>query len=381
MGSASSVAYYDCAATTQVDERVAAEVLRLMTTDFGNAGSRTHEIGAASLATVTKARRQVAGCVAARPEEVVFTSGATEASNIAVLGLAAEGERLGRRHVVTTSIEHHATLEPMHELERRGFEVTFVPPEPDGAVAAVDLLAAVRPDTLLVSVMHANNETGIVQPVSEVAAGLHEHDAWLHVDAAQTFGKLNHQLRDPRIDLISVSGHKLYAPQGVGALIARRRGYARVPLQPLTLGGGQERGLRSGTVAVPLAAGLGLAAHLADAEHEVRAQECSRIREEVLAGLASLGPVINGAGQDTLPHILNVTLPGLDGEAVMVAWRGLLAISNGSACTSARYTPSHVLTAMGLTQDSIRGALRLSWSHLSPRVDWAQAVSRAQGLR
>ncbi|MBW0090534.1 aminotransferase class V-fold PLP-dependent enzyme [Pseudonocardia sp. KRD-184] len=381
MGSVGSTAYYDCAATTPVDDRVAAEVLRLMTADFGNAGSRTHEVGAAAQAAVTAARTEVARAVGARADEVVFTSGATEADNIAVLGLAAEGERTDRRHVVVTAIEHKAVLEPAQELARRGFDVTVVAPHPDGAVRADDLLDAVRPDTLLVSLMHANNETGVIQPVAEVAAGLAGHEAWLHVDAAQTFGKLDEQLCDRRIDLISVSGHKVFAPQGVGALIARRRGYARVPLQPLTYGGGQERGLRAGTVPMPLVAGLGLAVRFAREERALRVKECLRVRDEVLHGLAPLDPVVNGAASNVLPHVLNLSLPGIDGEAVMVAWRGLLAVSNGSACTSASYSPSHVLTAMGLTTDRIRGALRLSWSHTAPDVDWPEAVRRAQGLR
>lgn len=380
MGSAGGIAYYDCAATTPVDDRVAAEVLRLMTVDFGNAGSRTHEVGAAALAAVTAARADVAAAVHARADEVVFTSGATEADNLAVLGLAAEGQRTGRQHVVVTAIEHKAVLEPVQELGRRGFEVTLIPPHPDGAVRADELLAAVRRDTLLVSLMHANNETGVLQPVGDVAAGLAGHEAWLHVDAAQTFGKLDEQLSDPRIDLISVSGHKVFAPQGVGALIARRRGYARVPLQPLGYGGGQERGLRAGTVPVPLVVGLGVAARFAREERARRARECLRLREEVLQGLAPLDPVVNGTAERVLPHVLNVSLPGLDGEAVMVAWRGLLAVSNGSACTSASYTPSHVLTAMGLPPERVRGALRLSWSHASPEVAWPEAVRRARDL-
>ena len=374
-------AYWDTAATTPADPRVAELVVRLMTEEFGNAGSRTHERGAAALKQLSLARRRIAAAAAAREDEVVFTSGATEADNRAILGLAAHGDAAGRRHVVSTEIEHKAVLEPLARLGCRGFDVELVPPGPDGAVDAGDVLSRVRPDTLLVSVMHANNETGAVQPVGEIAAGLRGHEAFLHVDAAQTFGKVDGVLADPRVDLISASSHKVFGPAGVGALIARRRGWTRPPLEPLIVGGGQERGLRPGTVPVPLAAGFGLAVEFAGAERDVREKECLRRREEVLAALAAAGAVVNGAASGGLPHVLNVSFPGADGEAVMLAWRDLAMVSNGSACTSASYEPSHVLSAMRLPQDRLRGAVRLSWWHGAEAVDWDEAARRVAGLR
>jgi cysteine desulfurase len=372
--------YLDCSATTPVDKRVAEEIIHHMVNGYGNAGSRTHEYGQQSQQTVKAARGQVARVVDAQDDEVIFTSGATEANNIALLGIAPEGVRSQRRHIVSTAIEHKAILEPLKRLGDQGFDIQLISPQPDGRVSAADLAAAIRPDTLLVSVMAANNETGVLQPIEEICHQLKDQDVWLHVDAAQAFGKELNCLRTHRIDLMSLSGHKVFGPMGVGALIARRRGYKRPPLTPLMVGGGQERGLRPGTLPVPLIAGFGLAAELAVKEHSQRREACLRYREQVLAGLAPLAPIVHGDPQATLPHVVNLSLPGVDSEAVMVAWRGLLAISNGSACTSTSYEPSHVLTSMGLPDDQIRGAMRISWSHASPPVDWEEAVTRVKAL-
>lgn len=372
--------YLDINATTPVDSRVADEVMHLLVEEYGNAGSRTHELGQRALNVVNRAREQVAAVVDGQDDEVIFTSGATEADNLALLGLAPAAERQQRRHIVATAIEHKAVLEPLRRLGKQGFEIEFVQPDITGRVSAATVLAAVRADTWVVSVMAANNETGVLQPIDEICRGLAGHDAWLHVDAAQTFGKDLDGLRDHRIDLISVSAHKVFGPMGVGALIARRREYRRAPLTPLVVGGGQERGLRPGTLPVPLIAGFGLAAELAVKEHGERRDSCVRYRSEVLAGLAPLSPIVHGDQRYTMPHVLNLSLPGTDSEAVMVAWRGVLAVSNGSACTSASYEPSHVLAAMGVPDDQIRGALRLSWSHMTPPADWAEAVARVKAL-
>lgn len=372
--------YLDHNATTPVDKRVADEIMELFLEDFGNAGSRTHEHGQRAGQIVSRARSMIALTLDARDDEIVFTSGATEADNIALLGLVPEGQRSGRRHIVSTAIEHKAVLEPLQRMADSGFDIDLVRPATSGRVSAEDVLAAVRPDTLLVSVMSANNETGVIQPIDEISARLADHDAYLHVDAAQTYGKLNDPLRNHRIDLISLSAHKVFGPKGVGALVARRRGYRRPPLTPLTVGGGQERGLRPGTLPVPLIAGFALAAELAVQEHVERQAACRAYRTEVLNGLAPLSPVLHGDQEHCLPHVLNLSLPGLDSEAVMVAWRGLIEVSNGSACTSASYEPSHVLAAMDLPEDQIVGALRFSWSHQTPSADWEQVVSRVRSF-
>ena len=267
--------YLDCNATTPVDPRVQAEVLTYLAEEFGNAGSRTHAYGQVAKDRVNRARQQVAAVVDARPEEVVFTSGATESDNLAILGLADHGTHAGRRHIISTQIEHKAVLEPLEEMARRGFEVTLLPPTAGGWIDPDAIRQALRPDTLLVSVMAVNNETGVIQPIPEIADALTGSEAYFHVDAAQAFGKQIEPLRHRRIDLMSISGHKIYAPKGIGALVTRRRGYQRPPLRPLLFGGGQERGLRPGTLPVALIAGLGTAAELALREHAERARICA----------------------------------------------------------------------------------------------------------
>ena len=233
--------YLDCNATTPLEPRVRQVLLRYLDEEYGNEGSRTHEYGAAAKRAVQNARDQVAALVGCKREEVLFTSGATESNNLAILGLAKHGLASGRRHIVTSAIEHKAVLEPLDALASQGFEVTRVTPNADGIVSPERLLAAVRPETLLVSVMQVNNETGVEQPLEAIAAGLASHEAYLHTDAAQGFGKRLSALRNPRVDMISVSGHKIYAPKGVGALLLRKRGYEKTPLVPLMHGGGQER--------------------------------------------------------------------------------------------------------------------------------------------
>jgi cysteine desulfurase len=319
--------------------------------------------------------------VACTRGEVVFTSGATESNNLAILGLAGHGRRTGRRHLVSTMIEHNAVLEPLRHLEELGFEVTLVPPTRGGWVEPDAVRAAVRPDTLLVSVMQVNNETGVIQPIDEIAAGLEGHDAYFHVDAAQGFGKEIAALRHPRIDLVSISGHKLFAPKGIGVLITRRRAGERPPLAPLMFGGGQERGLRPGTLPVHLIVGLGRAAELALAEIESRNDTNRRFRERALAALGSLDPVLTGDPDRTVPHILNLALPGIDADEAMEALADTIAISNGSACTSQSLTCSHVLGAMGLDPARAASALRLSWCHLTPEPDWSRVVEILRSLR
>ena len=362
--------YLDCAATAPVDPRVQREVMTYLGVEFGNAGSRHHGFGARARSAVEKSRVQVAALVAATRGEIVFTSGATESNNLALLGLAEYGAKTGRTHLVSTRIEHKSVLEPLQALSGRGFEITLVPPEPGGWVHPHSILEAVREDTLLVSVMQVNNETGVMQPLRDIARLLENHPAYLHVDAAQGFGKEIAPLRDRRIDLISISGHKVYAPKGIGALVTRRRGGRRPPLTPLMHGGGQELGLRPGTLPVPLIAGLGKASELALAEHRERNAACRKFKEILLAELQPLKPVFNGDLDRTVPQIVNLTLPGIDSEEAIEAVSQVAAISNGSACTSASESCSHVLSAQGLDEDRMEGALRLSWCHLSPQPDW-----------
>lgn len=372
--------YLDCNATAPIEPAAREAVMQWLTEELGNAGSRTHEYGLRAKKAVQDARAHVAAVVDAAADEVIFTSGATESNNLAILGLAAYGGESKRRHIVSTAIEHKAVLEPLEALEARGFSVTLVHPDANGVVTAEAVREVLRPDTLLVSVMHANNETGSIQPLLEIADALEGHEAFFHVDAAQGYGKDLEPLRSKRIDLISVSGHKIYGPVGVGALISRRRGFKRPPLTPLTFGGGQERGLRPGTLPVPLIVGLGVAVETALKDNEARQQRCRAVRRQALAALEPLGIRMHSDPDHTLSHVMNFSVPGVDSEAVMVALKDVAAVSNGSACTSQSYTPSHVLEAMELPPEAVSGAIRVSWSHLTPDVDWPLLASRIATL-
>ncbi|MFE1411372.1 cysteine desulfurase DndA [Streptomyces sp. NPDC058746] len=355
------VAYLDVAATTRVDPRVAEVVLHWMTEDFGNAGSRTHEYGARAKKAVQEARMFLASTVGAKTEEVIFTSGATESNNIALLGMAPYGEKTGRKHIVTSAIEHKAVIEPLlHLQEARGFEIDFLEPGTSGRISREAVLEKVRPDTLLVSLMHVNNETGVIQPVAELAQELRQTSTFLHVDAAQGYGKVPQDLKAP-IDLISISGHKVGAPKGVGALVTRRRGWNKAPLEPIMFGGGQERKLRPGTLPVALIMGLYEAAKIFQENRSRWEHDAMQTRERLLAALGKTRFQINGDADHSVPHILNVTFDGLNAEALIVRIKDQVAVATGSACTSASYTPSHVLTAMGLPEEVAANGLRFSW--------------------
>ena len=368
--------YLDCNATTPMEPAVAEVVRRYFEEEYGNEGSRTHAFGARAKEAVQKAREQIASLVEAKPEEVIFTSGATESNNLAILGLAHWGRQHGKTHIISTRIEHKAVLEPIEHLAKEGFEVDLVAPTKQGKVEAEKIIRLLRPTTMLVSVMHANNETGVLQPIGELAEAMAHHPAWFHVDAAQTFGKLIEPLRSHRIDLISASGHKIYGPKGIGVLVVRQRGKQKVPLTPLVFGGGQEQGLRPGTLPVPLIAAFGEAAELGLKHHGEREVQCRTFREKFLQAIAPLKPHLHGQEGRVLPHTVNASFPGFSAEEVMLKLRELVAVSNGSACTSSSYQPSHVLTAMGLGKDQIIGAVRFSWCHLTPEVDWKAVVGR-----
>lgn len=352
--------YLDTAATTPVDSRVADLVMTYMVEEFGNSGSRTHEWGSRAKRAVQRAREQVAAAAKCKSDEVIFTSGATESDNLALLGLASHGTAEGRRHIISSATEHKAVLEPLEHLEARGFQVEMLQPGVSGRIEVDQVMESVRDDTLLVSLMLVNNETGIVQDVDELSTRLRETRTLLHVDAAQGFAKPTGQtLAD--VDLISVSGHKLAGPKGVGALIARRRGWSKVPLEPLMFGGGQERKLRPGTVPVPLVAGLGLAVQCLVDDHDAWQSGVQAFRAQLLEAIGVIPYEVNGDPDFVMPHILNVAFPGIDSEALIVALQDTAGIATGSACTSASYTPSHVLTAMGLPQERVLQSVRMSW--------------------
>lgn len=373
--------YLDCAATTPLLPAVRELVVRYMDEEFGNAGSRTHRYGGRARKAVEQARDQVAALAGCTRGEVIFTSGATESNNIALLGLAEIGRKTGRMHIVSTQIEHSAVLEPLVEMERHRFEVTLVRPTAGGWVDPQSIFDALREETLLVSVMQVNNETGIIQPIEQIAALLGEHPAFFHVDAAQGFGKELDGTRNQRIDLLSISGHKLHAPKGVGALITRRRNGERPPLSPLMFGGGQERRLRPGTLPVHLIAGLGMACELAAAQGEERRAANLAFRSRLLAALAPLNPILTGDQGRVLPNIVNLRFEGIDAEEAMEALQDVVAISNGSACTSQSLTCSHVLGAMGMPPLRAGQCLRWSWCHLTPDPDWTAVLGILKSLK
>ena len=373
--------YLDCNATTPLEPDVISSMLPYLTEEIGNAGSRTHSFGLRAKHAVEEARLSLATILACRSEEVVFTSGATESNNLAIFGLVKAALDTGRKHIVSSQIEHKAILEPLRMLAKMGFEITLLPPTAGGFIEADRVREAIRDDTLLVTIMDANNETGVIQPIGEIAEQLRSHSAFLHIDAAQGFGKDIEALQNPRIDLISVSAHKIYGPKGIGALVIRRRGYTRPPINPIIIGGGQERGLRSGTLPVHLIVGLGKATEMANRDFGKREAKCRAFRSDMLRALRPLDPILNGDQGKVQAHVLNISFPEIDSEAVIVAVKDKIAISNGSACTSQSYEPSHVLTAMGLADDVIRGTVRISWCHLTQPVNWGEVVEAIGQLR
>jgi cysteine desulfurase len=364
--------YLDCNATTPVEPEVS-KVIRFYTDhEYGNSGSRTHNYGTVAKQAVQKARQQVAMLLpGVDSSDIIFTSGATESNNIAILGLLKWARENGKNHIITTSIEHKAVLEPIAYAESIGFEVDRIFPNESGAIDSSDVLKLIQDNTFLISVMHVNNETGIIQPIDEIANGLPKCGCYFHVDAAQGYGKELDKLSNTRIDLISLSGHKIYGSKGLGALIMRRREFKRAPLTPIMYGGGQERGLRPGTLPVPLIAGLGVAAELCKKNHKQRNLTNAALRKNLFLALEGLNYEINGAESLSLPNSVNLSFPGINSEALMLAFKGVIAISNGSACTSQSYEPSHVLTAMGLPEDRINSSIRVSWCHMTPEPDWA----------
>jgi len=355
--------YLDYNASNPVDHRVLDAMITAYKGYYGNPDSRTHDFGMNAHSTVEKARAQVAVLLDVKTDEVIFTSGATESNNIAILGLREYGIAHNRKHIVTTAIEHKAVLEPIKILESNGFEVDYVAPNSNGRIEVETLRNRIREDTLLVSVMHVNNETGIIQPVVELGEALSRTKTYFHIDAAQSCGKLRDQLMDAKYDLLSISAHKMYGPQGIGALIMRKRRYKMPPISPIFFGGQQERGFRPGTIPVALTVGLGTACDIAKAEYQANMNHYAEIKDQILNLLeqSKVPYQINGAPEYCLPNTINISFIGIDSEALMLASKQYCGVSNGSACTSSDYSHSHVLAAMGLGEERIESAIRISW--------------------
>ena len=374
--------YLDHASTTPVDMRVAArmaEVLR-SESEYGNPASSSHDYGDVAGALVETARGQVAAAVGAAAGEVIWTSGATEANNLAIFGVAQYYRERGR-HIVTSRTEHKAVLDPCRELERRGWEVTYLVPDAEGVVDPAQVTAALQPDTVLVSLMHVNNEIGVVQNVAAVGAICAAHGgAWLHVDAAQSVGKCPIDFPSVGADLMSLSAHKAYGPKGVGALVVAQRGETRgrgrVQLTALQFGGGQERALRAGTLATHQAVGMGLAFELAMRISSVETVRVARLQQRLWQGLAAVGGVRrNGSATRSVPHLLNVSFEGVEGESLLAAIRPFVAVSTGSACTSTLAEPSYVLRALGLSERLSESSLRFGLGRTTSEADIDAAVA------
>ena len=374
--------YLDNHATTPVDPRVLEAMLPYFGPKFGNAASRSHSFGWEAEKAVDLARKRVASLAGAAPREIVFTSGATESNNLAVKGVA---EAVKGRHIVTMATEHKAVLDPLKRLERSGFRVTVLAPERDGLLDLDRLRNAFEPGTVLVSVMYANNEIGVIQPVREIGALCHERGILFHCDAAQAFGKLPVSVAGDQIDLMSLSAHKLYGPKGAGALYVRRRN-PRVPLSIQMDGGGHEFGMRSGTLNVPGIVGFGEACAICAAEMPGESVRLHALRERLRMRLESSleGVYVNGSLEHRLPGNLNMSFAGVDGESLLMSLPDV-ALSTGSACTSATVEPSHVLRALGIGEELAHSSLRFGLGRFNTEeeIDYVapRVIESVQKLR
>jgi cysteine desulfurase len=366
--------YLDYLATTPVDPQVAQAMAACLTLDgcFANPASRSHRYGWEAEMQVENARRDVADLLGADPREIIWTSGATEADNLALKGVVAQALAAGgRAHVLSSLIEHKAVLDTCAWLQTQGVEVSYLAPGPGGLIRAEQVAEALRPDTVLVSIMHANNEIGTVNPIAAIGALCREAGVLLHVDAAQSAGKLPIDVQDLQVDLLALSAHKFYGPKGVGALYVRRAVAQR--LQAQMHGGGHERGLRAGTLPTHQLVGMGTAARLAAAAQAAEAARLRALREQLWSQLEAIGGVgLNGDAQERLPGALNVHVEGVDGEVLLSSLKDI-AISTGSACTSARVEPSYVLRAIGLPRRLALCSLRISLGRFTTEEQVAHA--------
>jgi cysteine desulfurase len=353
--------YLDRHATTPVDPRVLTAMLPYFTEHFGNPTS-THEYGWAADAAVTRARESIAGAIGASAAEIVFTSGATEANNLAIKGVA-EAYLAKGQHIITLQTEHNAVLDPCKYLETVGFSVTYLPVQPDGLLDLDQLTQAIRPDTILISIMAANNEIGVLQPLAAIGKICRSHHVLFHTDAAQAIGQIALDVDLCNIDLLSMTAHKIYGPKGIGALYVRSRN-PRVSLSPQLHGGGQERGRRSGTLYPPQIVGFATAVELALADLAPTTLRLTGLRDRLWSQLSQVeGIYLNGHPTHRLPGNLNISVAGVDGTALLLGLRSTVALSSGAACSSASTTPSHVLTAIGRSKSLAHAALRFGIGH------------------
>ena len=369
--------YFDYSATTPVDKRVAEKMMQYMTTDgfYGNPPSRSHKFGWQAEEAVDIARNQVAELLNADPREIVFTSGATESNNLAIKG-AANFYRKKGKHVITCKTEHKAVLDTCRELERQGFEVTYLDPESNGLIDLDKLAAAMRDDTVLVSIMHVNNEIGVIQDVAAIGEMCRARKIVFHVDGAQSVGKIEVDMEKLKIDLMSISAHKFYGPKGMGAMYVRRK--PRIRLEAQMHGGGHERGMRSGTLPTHQIVGLGEACRIAKEEITQDIAHVTEMRDRLWAGLNTMEQVfVNGDFDNRYPGNLNVSFNFVEGESLIMALKDL-AVSSGSACTSASLEPSYVLRALGLNDEMAHSSIRFSFGRFTTTEEVDYAITLIQ---
>lgn len=375
--------YLDYQATTPMDKRVLEAMIPYFTEKFGNPHSRSHAFGWEAEEATEIAREQVAKLIGAQPKEIVFTSGATESNNIAIKGVG-HFYKDKKNHIITVVTEHKCVLDACRHLEQEGFTVTYLPVQQNGLVDLEVLKNAITDKTLLVSIMAVNNEIGVIQPLKEIGKICREKGAFFHTDCAQAFGKIPLNVEEMNIDLMSISGHKIYGPKGIGALYVRRR--PRIRIEPIINGGGQERGMRSGTLPTPLVVGLGKAAEIAGVEMEMENARLTKLSERFLNGIMSKIPDVfmNGDAKHRIPGNLNLSFAYIEGESMIMAIRDL-AVSSGSACTSASLEPSYVLRALGVEEEMAHTSIRFGFGRFTTEeeVDYAidLVASQVQKLR
>lgn len=376
--------YLDCNATTPLDPRVLEAMLPYFTDYFGNPASINHLYGWEAEAAVKKAREMIAEAINAAPEEIIFTSGATESDNLALKGVAEAYFNQGR-HIITVATEHNAVLDPCQYLATLGFEITQLPVQADGLIDLTELEKALRPDTILVSVMAANNEIGVIQPLEKIGELCHQHSILFHTDAAQAIGKIPLDVQQMNIDLMSLTAHKIYGPKGIGALYVRRRN-PRVKLAAQFHGGGHERGLRSGTLSTPQIVGFGKALEIAIPEIPSETQRLIELKQQLWEQLSTLENItLNGHPTQRLAGNLNVSIGGVDGQALLLGLQPIMAVSSGSACTSAKIEPSHVLRAIGRSEELAFASVRFGLGRFTTAAEIEQVakhtLSTIQSLR
>lgn len=366
--------YLDYSATTPVDPRVAEKMMQCLTLDgtFGNPASRSHRYGWQAEEAVDVARNNIAELINADPREVIFTSGATESDNLAIKGAALANQQKGR-HIITLTTEHKAVLDTCEQLEREGFEVTYLNPQADGLLDLQQLQQALREDTVLVSVMHVNNEIGVIQDIAAIGEMCRSREILFHVDATQSVGKIPVDLDELKVDLMSFSAHKIYGPKGIGALYVSRKPKVRVDAQ--IHGGGHERGMRSGTLPVHQIVGMGEAYRIAKLEMAEEAVRLATLRDRLWDGIREIKDVyLNGSADHNAPNILNVSFANVDGESLIMTLKDL-AVSSGSACTSASLEPSYVLKALGLNDELAHSSIRFSVGRFTTEEEIDYSIS------